>query len=148
GSGLVAACDIVVAAEDAKFAFSETKLGLVPAVIAPFVVPRIGPAAASRYFVTAEVFGALRAREIGLVHEVVPADRLDAAIGELARAIANNGPRAVAEAKALLRALRGLDRDAGLRHGVELIARLRTSPEGQEGVKAFLEKRPPGWIAK
>ena len=148
GSGLVSACDIVVATEDAKFAFSETKLGLVPAMIAPFVVPRIGSAAAGRYFVTAEVFGAARARDIGLVHEVVPADRLDATIAELAKAIANNGPQAVAEAKALLRALRSMDRAEGLRHGIEVIARLRTSAEGQEGVKAFLEKRPPGWVAR
>jgi methylglutaconyl-CoA hydratase len=148
GSGLVAVCDIVVAAEDARFAFSEAKLGLVPGVISAFVAPKIGFSQARRYFVTAEVFGAARAREIGLVHEVVPAERLDASVAELAKAIANNGPRAVAEAKELLRRSQGLDRAQALDLGVDTIARLRTSPEAQEGLRAFLEKRPPGWIPK
>jgi methylglutaconyl-CoA hydratase len=148
GSGLVAVCDLVVAAEDSRFAFSEAKLGLVPGVISAFVVPKIGLSQARRYFVTAEVFGAARAREIGLVHEVVAADRLDATVAEWAKAIANNGPRAMAEAKALLRRSQGLGRDQALELGVDTIARLRTSPEAQEGLRAFLEKRPPGWAPK
>ena len=148
GSGLVAVCDIVVAAEDARFAFSEAKLGLVPGVISAFVVPRIGLSHARRYFVTAEVFGAARAKEIGLVHETAAPDKLDGAVAELAKAIANNGPRAVAEVKLLLRRQQGLDRAQALELGVDTIARLRTSPEAQEGLRAFLEKRPPGWIPK
>jgi methylglutaconyl-CoA hydratase len=148
GSGLVGACDVVVAAEDARFAFSEAKLGLVPGIISAFVVPKIGLSHARRYFVTAEVFGAARAREIGLVHEVVPADRLDAVVAEIARAVANNGPLAVAEAKVLLRRTQGLDRAQALALGTDTIARLRPSPEAQEGFRAFLEKRPPGWVPK
>ena len=148
GSGLVAVCDIVVAAEDARFAFSEAKLGLVPGVISAFVVPRIGLSHARRYFVTAEVFGAARAKEIGLVHETVPAEGLEGAVAELAKAIANNGPRAVAEVKLLLRRQQGVDRAQALELGVDTIARLRTSPEAQEGLRAFLEKRPPGWAPK
>lgn len=148
GSGLVAACDIVVAAEDARFAFSEVKLGMVPGVISAFVVPKIGVSHARRYFVTAEVFGAARAREIGLVHEVLPADRLEGAVAELAKAVANNGPRAAGEAKALLRRTQGLAPGQALELGVDAIARLRVSPEAQEGLRAFLEKRPPGWAPK
>jgi len=133
GSGLVAVCDIVVAAEDARFAFSEAKLGLVPGVISAFVVPRIGLSHARRYFVTAEVFGAARAKEIGLVHETVPPEQLEGA---------------VAEVKLLLRRQQGLDRAQTLELGTDTIARLRTSPEAQEGLRAFLEKRPPGWAPK
>ncbi len=148
GAGLVAVCDMVVAAEDAKFAFSEVRLGILPAVISGFVLPKIGAGQARRYFLTAEVFSAARAREIGLVHEVVPADRLDAAVQELAGAVRNNGPLAVAEAKALIRAVASMDREDALRRSVETIARVRTSPEGQEGLRAFLDKRPPSWFPK
>lgn len=148
GAGLVAVCDIVVAADDARFAFSEVRLGILPAVISSFVLPKIGAAQARRYFLTAEVFAALRAREIGLVHEVVAADQLDARVKELAIAIHNNGPSAVAEAKALIRAVCGLKRDDALRHCVETIARVRTSAEGQEGLRAFLDKRPPSWFPR
>ena len=148
GAGLVAACDIVVAADDAKLAFSEVRLGILPAVISSFVLPKIGAAQARRYFLTAEVFTAARAREIGLVHEVVPAAGLDAKVKELAVAIHNNGPKAVGEAKALIRAVAGMKRDDAIRHSVETISRVRTSPEGQEGLRAFLDKRPPSWFPK
>jgi methylglutaconyl-CoA hydratase len=148
GAGLVAVCDIVVAADDAKLAFSEVRLGILPAVISSFVLPKIGAAQARRYFLTAEVFTAGRAREIGLVHEVVPADQLDAKVKELAAALHNNGPKAVAEAKALIRAVVAMKREDALRHSVETIARVRTSPEGQEGLRAFLDKRPPSWFPR
>jgi methylglutaconyl-CoA hydratase len=148
GAGLVAVCDIVVAADDAKLAFSEVRLGILPAVISSFVLPKIGASEARRYFLTAEVFGAARAREIGLVHEVVPADRLDARVKDFEIAIHNNGPLAVAEAKALLRTVAAMKREDALRHSVETIARVRTSPEGQEGLRAFLDKRPPAWFPK
>jgi methylglutaconyl-CoA hydratase len=148
GSGLVAVCDAVVASEDARFAFSEVKLGIVPGVISAFVVPKIGPSQARRYFLTAEAFPAARAREIGLVHEVVPAERLDAVIQEWTTAVRNNGPKAVGAAKALI--LRGadLDRAALLALGVDTITFVREGDEAKEGLRAFLEKRPPNWILR
>lgn len=148
GSGLVAVCDLVVAAEDAKFAFSEVKLGIVPGVISAFVVLKIGMTQARRYFLTAEAFGAARAKEIGLVHEVVPAERLEPLLQEWITAICNNGPKAVAAAKALLRQAASLGRAEALKLGVDTIAFLRGTDEAQEGLKAFLEKRPPSWILR
>lgn len=145
GAGLVAACDIAVAAEGTRFGFTEVRLGLIPAVISPYVVSRIGEAAARELFLTGERFEAARAREIGLVRAVVPESDLDAAVdgrvGELLRA----GPVAIAEAKALLDAVSGRPVEAVRRDTVERIARIRASPEGQEGLRAFLEKRPPNW---
>ncbi len=148
GSGLVAVCDLVVAAEDAKFAFSEVKLGIVPGVISAFVVPKIGVSHARRYFLTAEAFGAARAKEIGLVHEVVPAERLEAVLQEWITAVCNNGPQAVAAAKTLIRQVAALGRAEALALGVDTIAKIRGSAEAQEGLKAFLEKRPPSWILR
>jgi methylglutaconyl-CoA hydratase len=148
GSGLVAACDLVVASEDAKFSFSEVKLGIVPGVISAFVVPKIGASQARRYFLTAEAFPAARAREIGLVHEVVPAERLEAVVHEWTTAICNNGPKAVAAAKQLIRQVAGMGRMDALALGVDTIARLRQTDEAQEGLRAFLEKRPPSWIRR
>jgi methylglutaconyl-CoA hydratase len=148
GSGLIAACDFVAASEDAKFAFSEVKLGIVPGVISAFVVPKIGATHARRYFLTAEAFPAARAKEIGLVHEVVPAERLDAVIQDWTTAIRNNGPKAVAAAKALIRKGADLERAALLALGVDTITFVRETEEAKEGLKAFLEKRPPSWILK
>jgi len=148
GSGLIAACDLVVAADDAKFAFSEVKLGIVPGVISAFVVPKIGATHARRYFLTAEAFPASRAKEIGLVHEVVPADRLESVIQDWTTAIRNNGPKAVAAAKALIRKGADLERAALLALGVDTITFVRETDEAKEGLKAFLEKRPPSWILK
>ncbi len=146
GAGLVAACDIAVAAEGTRFGFTEVRLGLIPAVISPYVVGRIGESAARELFLTGERFEATRAREIGLVRAVVPEADLDAAVdgrvGELLRA----GPAAIAEAKALLAAVSGRPVEAVRRDTVERIARIRASPEGQEGLRAFLEKRPPDWV--
>jgi methylglutaconyl-CoA hydratase len=137
GSGLVACCDVAVAGEDAVFGFSEVKLGIIPAVISPFVVPRVGVGAARRYFLTGERFDAEAALRIGLVHEL--ADDLDAAVQRVVGELLSSGPQAAREAKKLLR---------GLPTGVDtahIAARLRTSPEGQDGLRAFLERRKPSW---
>ncbi len=135
--GLVAVSDIVVAAEDVVFAFSETKLGLVPAVISPFVLERIGPGQARRYFITGERFDARTALRIGLVHEV--AADLDAAITHVLDELFTAGPEAVRAAKRLVLDAPLGDETAGR------IADRRASYEGQEGLRAFLEKRPPAW---
>jgi methylglutaconyl-CoA hydratase len=134
GSGLVACADIAVASADAVFGFTEVRLGLVPAVISPFVLARIGPAAARRYFLTGERFGAAAASRMGLVHEV--ADRPDRVVDEILAAILESGPEAVREAKRLVR-----ERPHG-RATAKIAAARRTSPEGQEGLHAFLERRP------
>jgi methylglutaconyl-CoA hydratase len=139
GSGLVACADIAVAAEDATFGFSEVKLGIIPAVISPFVLPRIGVGAARRYFLTGERFDAATALRIGLVHEVVAPGVLDEAVSRVLDELETAGPEATREAKRLLR--EG-PRDKGT---TEVAARLRASPEGQEGLRAFLERRSPSW---
>lgn len=146
GSGLASVCDIVVAQEEAVFAFSEVRLGILPAVISSFVLPKIGETNARRYFLTAERFSAHRAMEIGLIHEVTHSADLDDKVQELTQLILENGPNAVAEAKKLIRDVRPLNRDEKITHCVGTIARIRTSPEGQEGLKAFLEKRKASWI--
>jgi methylglutaconyl-CoA hydratase len=136
GSGLVACADIALAAPDAVFGFSEVKLGIIPAVISPFVLPKIG-AYARRYFLTGERFDAQTALHIGLVHEV--ADDLDAAVEQVVADLLTSGPNAVREAKRLV-AARPLGRQTA-----EIAARMRAGDEGQEGLRAFLEKRKPHW---
>lgn len=145
GMGLISCCDIVIAAEAADFGFTEVRLGLAPAVISTFVLPKIGPAAARRYFLTGEIFKASTARAMGLVHEVTPGEGLDAAVERIVEALRGNGPNAVAAAKRLIREGMALHRDESIEHTVRAIARLRASPEGQEGLGAFLEKRRPAW---
>jgi methylglutaconyl-CoA hydratase len=137
GAGLVACADIAVAAEDAVFAFSEVKVGLIPAVISPFVLAKIGPSAARRYFLTGERFDAATALRIGLVHDV--AAGLDRAVERVLSELLAAGPEAVRAAKLLVR-----DRPAGI-ETARRIAEQRASAEGQEGLRAFLEKRPPRW---
>jgi methylglutaconyl-CoA hydratase len=137
GAGLVAASDIPICAPDTVFAFSEVKLGIIPAVISPFTLAKIGPGAARRYFVTGEQFGAETALRIGLVTEV--ADDLDAAAERVVGELLSAGPRAARWAKRLIR-----ERPAGP-ETARWIAERRTSDEGQEGLRAFLEKRPPRW---
>ncbi|WP_153114578.1 enoyl-CoA hydratase/isomerase family protein [Rhodocyclus tenuis] len=147
GVGLIAACDIAVASYDAVFSLSEVKLGLVPAVISPYVLAAIGERYARRYMLTAERFSAAEAYRIGLVHEIVPgAEQLDDAIGELVDALLKNGPNAQAECKALIRVVAGqpID-DSTTEETVRRITRVRASPEGREGLAAFLEKRKPAW---
>ncbi|MBI3444578.1 MAG: enoyl-CoA hydratase/isomerase family protein [Magnetospirillum sp.] len=147
GVGLVACCDLVVAAEGAGFCLSEVKLGIIPAVISPYVVRAMGGRAARRYAVTAELFDAAEAKASGLVHEVVPAERLGEVRDRWLARIKANGPDAMAAAKTLIR--RAADQPLGddLRHWTaEQIAQRRASDEGKEGIRAFLEKRKPSWI--
>ena len=148
GIGLAAVCDIVVAAEDAIFGFTEVKLGIVPAVISPFAIAKIGESAARELFLTGARFTAARAREIGLVHTVVDAADLDRAVSKHLNDLASSGPRAVAAAKALIASVVSSDADAAAEHSIEAIARQRVSAEGQEGMRAFLEKRTPAWITQ
>ena len=139
GCGLVSCVDTAIAAEDAVFGFSEVKLGIVAAVISPFALGRIGPEAARRYFLTGERFGTDVALRIGLVHEI--ASDLDEAVERTVAELLSSGPAAAREAKRLIR--------SGPRDGqalAELAARMRTSEEGQEGLRAFLERRQPGWL--
>jgi methylglutaconyl-CoA hydratase len=140
GSGLVCCTDVAVAAPDSIFGFSEVKLGIVPAVISPFVFPRIGTAAARRFFLTGERFDAETALRIGLVHEVAPA--LDVATDRIVGELLSAGPEATRAAKQLIRDQPGGEKAA------RLAAKLRTSPEGQEGLRAFLDKRPAAWRSK
>ena len=147
GMGLVAACDIVVAVEEANFCLSEVRLGLIPATISPYVIKAMGENAARRYFVTAERFGAQEAHRIGFAHEVVPAAELDAHVALVVKALLSNSPHAVRQAKVLVRDMAGqpvsdaLVADTALR-----IAHIRASSEGREGVASFLEKRKPSWL--
>jgi methylglutaconyl-CoA hydratase len=147
GVGLVAICDIAVAVVGATFAFSEVRLGIAPAVISPYVLRRIGEAQARSLFLTGARFDAERARAIGLVHHVALPDQLDAAVAEQIVAIRAAAPGAVAATKALIRQLRGLGAADARDATTALSARLRTGPEGQEGLRAFLEKRKPAWAA-
>ena len=149
GVGLIAACDIAIGAEGAKFGLTEVKLGLVPAVISPYVVAAIGVRQARRLFLTGEVFDAAEACRIGLLHRVVPAERLDEAVDFTLKLLAKSGPQAQREAKQLALRMGGIDaKGAGAidADNAELIARLRVSAEGQEGLGAFLDKRAPAWI--
>ena len=147
--GLISACDIAVAADAAMFCLSEVRLGLIPAVISPYVVAAMGPRHARRYVLTAERFDAGEAARIGLVHRVVAADGLDAAVNEMAAALLAGGPAAQAAAKRLVAdvAARSLD-EALVEETAKRIAEIRATPEGREGVAAFLEKRKPAWAPK
>lgn len=148
GVGLVACCDIAVASHAATFALSEVKLGLVPAVISPYVVAAIGERAARRYFLTGERFDAAEAWRLGLVHELAPtAEEVDAKLNDLVEALLACGPVAQREAKELVRAVSGRPVTSELiQDTAERIARLRSSPEGREGVAAFLDKRRASWV--
>jgi methylglutaconyl-CoA hydratase len=145
GVGLVACCDIAIGAETASFALSEVKLGLVPAVISPYVIAAIGTRQARRWFLSAETFKAAEAHRIGLLHVAVPPEALDAAVQRQCDLLLKAGRVAVAEAKALVRRAHAADADVLDAANAELIARLRVSPEGQEGLGAFLDKRPATW---
>lgn len=145
--GLVSCCDMAVASERASFCLSEVKIGLLPATISPYVINAVGTRQARRYFVTAERFSAERAREIGLVSEVCPEGELDLAVQKLVNAVTDNGPRAVAMAKQLAMSMSNRVINEELQGQTSaLIAAVRVSPEGQEGLSAFLEKRAPNWM--
>lgn len=146
GIGLIAACDIVVAAASATFAFSEVRLGLVPAVIAPFVLAKTGDSFVRRFCLTGEPFSASLAREGGLIHDVVEPAALDARIAALAEQISHRAPQAVRETKALLRRLRCLSAEERWKACIEENIRARLSPEAQEGLHAFRERRIPNWV--
>ncbi len=150
GVGLVACCDIAIAAEGARFGLTESRLGLLPAVISPYVIAAIGPREARRWFATGEHFDAATAQQIGLVHQVVAADALDAAVQAQLALLGKAGPVAAASAKVLVRDVLALgsDRDALDAANAGLIAALRASDEGREGLSAFLEKRAPRWADK
>lgn len=148
GVGLVACCDIAIAAASATFALSEVRLGLVPAVISPYVVAALGVREARRYMLTGEQFDAAVAREVGLVHEACPDDELDGRVQHFARMLSKGGPAALRESKELIALVTHSDRssiETISRRTAEIIAELRVSPEGQEGLGAFLEKRKPSW---
>jgi len=145
GVGLVAVCDLAFATPEARFAFSEVKLGLIPAVVAPYVVRKIGYGHARALFMTGERFDAETALRIGLVHRVVPAEQLDEAIQQAIANLMQNGPQAMASAKMLLHATQTLPVDELRSLTIARIAELRISPEGQEGIRAFLEKRKPSF---
>jgi methylglutaconyl-CoA hydratase len=146
GMGLCAVSDVVIATADATFGFTETKLGIIPAVISTFVVPKVGESHARALFTTGERFGAERARQIGLVHEVVADETaLEERIASLMDELRSAGPEAARAAKELVRDLRGRAADEARTEVVRRIARQRTSTEGQEGLAAFVEKRSPTW---
>ena len=146
GTGLVAACDIAVGTPEAKFCFSEAKLGLSPATISPHVMRAIGERAARRYFLTAEVFDAAEAEKIGLLTLLVGKDALDQAIEGLLKHLLAGGPEAMRRIKELIAAVASRPVDAALaRETAKRIAEIRVSPEGKEGIASFLEKRKPGW---
>jgi len=149
GVGLVACCDIAVGTPEVSFSLSEVRLGLIPAVISPYVVAAMGERQARRYFLTAERFDAREALRIGLLHEVVQAADLDAKVAELVAYLLKGGPRSQTAAKRLIEAVsnRPIDRPL-VEDTAERIARIRVTPEGREGVAAFLEKRAPGWVTK
>lgn len=145
--GLIACCDIAIAVDTASFALTETRIGLIPAVISPYVTAAIGQRAARRYCLTAERFDAAEALRLGLVHQVVPATELAAAGEKVIAALLACGPRALGEAKALVRHVaHGPIDDAMIEDTATRIARIRATPEGKEGVSSFLEKRKPGWV--
>jgi methylglutaconyl-CoA hydratase len=147
GVGLAAACDICVASEDASFGMTEVRLGLIPAVISPYVVRAIGVRQSLRYMQTAERISALRAVELGLAHEAVPAAGLDGRIAALCAALCAGGPAAQAHAKRLVLALESQPLDDALVDGTaQAIAAQRASAEGREGLAAFFAKRPPAWM--
>jgi methylglutaconyl-CoA hydratase len=145
GAGVAAVCDIVVAGEQAFFGFTEVRLGILPAVISPFVLAKIGRSATRQLFLTGARFSAQRARELGLVHEVVPEADLDAAVARHLADIQNAGPEAVAAAKELIADVSHRPAEDVTRITAHAIASRRTSAEGQEGLRAFLEKRKPTW---
>lgn len=146
GVGLAACCDMVLAAEDAQFCLSEVRIGLIPATIGPFVTKAIGQRAATRYAMTAERFSGIRARELGLVDETYPAAELDDEAEAWIANLLNNSPAALVACKALFHEIGAGELTPERRHYTEAaIARIRISPEGQEGLQAFLEKRKPAW---
>ena len=146
GTGIVAACDIAIASEEAFFAFSEIRIGLAPAVISPYLMKRMGEGNLRELFLTGQRFSAARAAEVGLVNAAVPAAGLDERVNAVVELILQGGPGALAASKELIRKTPEHSLESNEKYMVELISRLRMSDEGQEGMGAFLEKRKPKWI--
>lgn len=144
GVGLLSCCDVVLASEQSSFCFSEVKVGITPATIAPYVLAKIGLSAARRYFLTAETFDAQEAKQIGLVQDIINEKKLEQHANKLAERISNYSPQALKITKSLLFELPKNEAEA-IEYTANLIAYIRTSPEGQEGLRAFLEKRKPNW---
>lgn len=147
GAGLAAVCDIVVADEQTLFGFTEVKLGILPAVISPFALAKIGKSAARELFLTGARFSAARAKEIGLVHAVASAHELDNTVATYVQELLTGGPEAIAAAKALIPQVWEHTSAAAMPMTTAAIAGRRVSPEGQEGLRAFLAKRKPSWSA-
>jgi methylglutaconyl-CoA hydratase len=151
GVGLVACCDIALASSEARFALSEVRLGLVPAVISPYVIAAVGERNARRLFLSGEAMDAKLARRVGLVHEIAKPNKLDDALEDQVGMLLKGGPNALRESKELIFTVEGggISADVALKHRTaQIIAQLRVSDEGQEGLAAFLEKRAPEWIRK
>lgn len=148
GLGLLAACDIAIVAQNAKLSFSECRLGIMPAVISCFVLPKIGVAAARRWYLTAQAFGAAEAQSMGLVHDIVLPEQLHDYARLTAGELLKSAPQAVRTAKELLLRFDGLTPEQRVETVLDTLVKLRSSPEGQEGLSAFLEKRPASWIPK
>ena len=147
GLGLVAACDIALAADTAHYCVSEVRIGLIPATISPYLIRVMGARAAHRWFLTAERFGAAQAVHCGLVHEAVPAAELDARVAAVAQSLVQAGPAAVKACRQLLHDVAGQEMtDSLLEDTAERIADIRATPEGREGITAFLDKRKPNWL--
>jgi methylglutaconyl-CoA hydratase len=146
GTGFLSACDIAIAAEGAKFGLSEVKIGLVPAAISPYVIRKIGESKAREYFLTGKRMTAERAAEIGLVNEVVPRDQLGDRVNALVQHLLTSGPDAIANCKELIRRVPNMTIEEAKAFTARMIANLRISDEGQEGMTAFLEKRKPRWV--
>ena len=147
GNGLVSACDIAIAADGVEFCLSEVRLGLMPATIGPYVIRAMGERAAHRYFLTAERFSAKEAHRIGYVHEIVPVEELDAAVARMAHHLLAGSPHAIDETKRLIREVgtETID-DEVVADTARRIGEIRVSPEGREGIAAFLDKRKPAWL--
>ncbi|HXT01279.1 MAG TPA: enoyl-CoA hydratase-related protein [Elusimicrobiota bacterium] len=148
GLGLLAACDVSILADDARMSFSEVRLGIMPAVISGWVLPKIGIANARRYYLTGEVFGPVEAVHMGLAHESVPPAELGARADFVLKNVLKNGPNAVRRAKAMIPRIAAASLAERVDLTVETLVELRSSPEGQEGLAAFLEKRAPSWTPK
>ncbi|MFA6318600.1 MAG: enoyl-CoA hydratase-related protein [Elusimicrobiota bacterium] len=146
GLGLVASCDVAVAGAGGRMCFSECRLGILPAVISAFVLPKIGSSFARRYYLTAEPFGMEEARRMGLVHEVVPEAELDARVSAVAGSILKTGPNAVRQAKTLIREICDPEFEGRVSRCLDALVQARATPEAQEGLMAFLEKRPASWV--
>ena len=146
GTGFVAVCDIAIAAESAKFSFSEVKIGLVPACIGPYVIKKMGEGKARELFITGERMLAKRAYEVGLVNKYVTDNKLDEEVESLIHTILSSGPEAVAMAKKLVSEVQSMTPEQFKPYTAEMIAKLRISDEGQEGMDAFLNKRKPNWV--